>query len=206
MRSSAELGELLGAAGFRADENGQGSMSTHRHIRRRESFDEVAELYDRARPGYPQRLIDDLVALTDLDKRCRVLEIGSGTGQLTVPLAERGLSVVAVELGSSLAEIARRKLAPFEHAEVVSPTSTSGYFQKCHSTWSWPRPPFIGSILSDEYRSARRRCTRAARWRSLKLIGVLVMATICFSQKANRATHVGTPTTIPPSGRPHSTT
>jgi len=94
-------------------------MSTHRHIRRRESFDEVAELYDRARPGYPQRLIDDLVALTDLDKRCRVLEIGSGTGQLTVPLAERGLSVVAVELGSSLAEIARRKLAPFEHAEVV---------------------------------------------------------------------------------------
>ena len=38
-------------------------MSTHRHIRRRESFDEVAELYDRARPGYPQRLIDDLEGL-----------------------------------------------------------------------------------------------------------------------------------------------
>ena len=59
--------------------------------------------------------------------------------------------------------------------KLSSPTSTSGYFQKCHSTWSWPRPPFIGSIPSDD-------------------IGVLVMATICFSQKANRATHIGTPT------------
>ena len=49
------------------------------------------------------------------------------------------------------------------------------YFQKCHSTWSWPRPPFIGSIPSDD-------------------IGVLVMATICFSQRANCATHIGTPT------------
>ena len=73
-------------------------MSTRRGIRRRESFDEVAELYDKARPGYPQRLVDDLVASTGLDKGRRVLEIGSGTGQLTVSLAERGVSLVAVAL------------------------------------------------------------------------------------------------------------
>ena len=66
-------------------------------------------------------------------------------------------------------------LRPSNMLKLSSPTSTSGYFQKCHSTWSWPRPPFIGSIPSDD-------------------IGVLVMATICFSQKANRATHIGTPT------------
>jgi len=94
-------------------------MSTSRGVRRRESFDAVAELYDKARPGYPQRLVDDLVDLTGLDKGRRVLEIGSGTGQLTVSLAERGVSLVAVELGSNLAEIARRNLTPFEHAEVV---------------------------------------------------------------------------------------
>src|SRR5438874_7339852 len=108
-------------------------MRTHRHIRRRESFDEVAELYDKARPGYPQRLVDDLVALTSLDKGRRVLEIGPGTGQLTVPLAERGVSLVAVELGSNLAEIARRKLAPFEHAEVVIAD---------FDDWNLPSEPF----------------------------------------------------------------
>ncbi len=94
-------------------------MSTNRGGRRRESFDEVAELYEKARPGYPQQLIDELLELSDLGKGGRVLEIGSGTGQLTVPLTERGLSLVAVELGAHLAAVARRKLARFPHAEVV---------------------------------------------------------------------------------------
>jgi SAM-dependent methyltransferase len=94
-------------------------MTSGRGVRRRESFDEVAELYDRARPGYPQSLIDDLVDFTGLRGGHRVLEIGSGTGQLTVPLAERGVSLLAVELGSNLADVARRKLSRFDHAEVV---------------------------------------------------------------------------------------
>src|SRR5947209_4923085 len=79
-------------------------------IRRRESLDEVAERYDRARPGYPLALVDDLVDLACLGRGSRVLEIGCGTGQLTVPLAERGVSLVGVELGANLAAIARRKL------------------------------------------------------------------------------------------------
>jgi len=95
-------------------------MSTGRRVRRRESFDSVAELYDSARPGYPQRLIDDLIDLTGMGAGRRVLEIGPGAGQLTVPLAERDVILVAVELGANLAEIVRRKLAPFEHTEVVN--------------------------------------------------------------------------------------
>jgi len=34
---------------------------------RRLVFGEVAELYDRHRPSYPERLIDDLVAIAGLD-------------------------------------------------------------------------------------------------------------------------------------------
>jgi SAM-dependent methyltransferase len=64
-------------------------------------------------------LVDDLLELSGLGKGHRVLEIGSGSGQLTVPLAERELSIVAVELGANLADVARRKLARFQHAEVV---------------------------------------------------------------------------------------
>lgn len=84
----------------------------------RTTFDEVAELYDRARPGYPSELFDDLVALAGLEPGSRVVEIGCGTGQATIPLVERGLDVVCVELGESLATVARRRLAG--RAEIVN--------------------------------------------------------------------------------------
>jgi len=77
----------------------------------RETFGAVAERYDRARPGYPEQTVDDLVALAGLAAGAQVLEIGCGTGQLTVPLARRGLAVTAVELSPALAAVARRKLA-----------------------------------------------------------------------------------------------
>jgi SAM-dependent methyltransferase len=63
----------------------------------------------------------------------RVIEIGCGTGQATVPLAERGLAVTAVELGTQLAAIARSRLAAFPTAEVV----TSSF-----EDWHPPDTPF----------------------------------------------------------------
>jgi SAM-dependent methyltransferase len=85
-------------------------MTQRDRARRRWTFDEAAGLYDRARPGYPAALFDDLVELTGIGPGSRVLEIGSGTGQATGPLAERGCRVVAVELGPRLAAVARRNL------------------------------------------------------------------------------------------------
>jgi SAM-dependent methyltransferase len=87
--------------------------------RLRTTFEEVPELYERARPLYPPELFDDLVAYAGLEAGSRVLEIGCGTGQATLPLAERGLEIVCVELGAGLAAVARRKLAGFPHVEVV---------------------------------------------------------------------------------------
>jgi ubiquinone/menaquinone biosynthesis C-methylase UbiE len=69
-------------------------------------FDRVAAEYDRVRPGYPPELVD--AALAGLEAR-RVLEVGCGTGKLTEALAARGLEVEAVEPGSNLAELARRR-------------------------------------------------------------------------------------------------
>jgi protein-L-isoaspartate O-methyltransferase len=89
----------------------QDSEVRHRTIRRRESFDDVASLYAVARPGYPATLVSDLVQLGLNENVQRVLEIGPGTGQFTVPLAEAGFSVLAVELGRRLAQLLERKLA-----------------------------------------------------------------------------------------------
>ncbi|SDO79004.1 Methyltransferase domain-containing protein [Streptomyces sp. cf386] len=83
-------------------------------------FDEDAELYDRARPGYPPELFDDLEELAGTGPGSRVLEVGCGTGQATVPLAARGCRITAVEAGPRMAEVARRNLAGAAAVEVVT--------------------------------------------------------------------------------------
>jgi SAM-dependent methyltransferase len=87
--------------------------------RLRETFEEVPELYDRARPVYPEEVFDDIVDLARLRHSARLLEIGCGTGLATRGFAERGHFVVCVELGAGLAAVARRKLERFPNVEVV---------------------------------------------------------------------------------------
>ncbi len=89
-------------------------------LSRRRTFDEVAELYDRARPVYPEALFDDLVALAGIPEGGRIVEIGCGTGQATRSLAGRGYEIVCVEIGARLAELAREKLVAFRNVEVVN--------------------------------------------------------------------------------------
>lgn len=83
-------------------------------------FERAAEDYQRSRPVCPPQLFDDLIELAGLDAGHRVIDIGCGTGQATVPLAERGLAVTAVELGAELAAVARRRLTGFPAVEVVT--------------------------------------------------------------------------------------
>lgn len=82
-------------------------------------FDEVADLYDRVRPGYPSVLIDDAIALAAIGPSARVLEIGSGTGKATEAFVRRGLRVVGVEPGASLARVARRRFAGTNSVAIV---------------------------------------------------------------------------------------
>ncbi len=81
--------------------------------------DRVAELYDQARPGYPAALFDDIVRYARLQEKARLLEIGCGTGQATLPLAERGHAIDCVEPGARMVAIARAKLADFPAATVI---------------------------------------------------------------------------------------
>src|ERR671931_489519 len=108
-------------------------MAPADHERLRATFDQAADLYDRARPGYPPALFDDLAELAGVGPGCRVLEIGPGTGQATVPLAERGCQIVAVELGADLAAVARRNLASFPQVQVVT---------AAFEDWPLPAEPF----------------------------------------------------------------
>jgi SAM-dependent methyltransferase len=90
----------------------------------RATFDTAAALYEAARPTYPAPLFDDLFGLTGLQEGDRVLEIGCGTGKATRPVLERGVSVVCVELGARLADVARRKLSGMPVEVHVAPFET----------------------------------------------------------------------------------
>lgn len=80
---------------------------------------QVARLYDRARPGYPAALFDDIVRYAKLADDARVLEVGGGTGQATLPMAQRGFSIDCLEPGAQMAAIARAKLAAFQRVKVT---------------------------------------------------------------------------------------
>lgn len=85
-------------------------MSTEDRLRTRARFDSVAAVYDRVRPGYPPALFTDLAELAGVGPGTRVLEIGCGTGQASVPIAALGADLLAVELGPRLAALAAAKI------------------------------------------------------------------------------------------------
>ncbi|MFC5678668.1 class I SAM-dependent methyltransferase [Aeromicrobium endophyticum] len=65
------------------------------------SFGAAAEAYDRARPSYPDEVVDWLLDGVDGP----VADVGAGTGKLTSSLAARHGDVVAVEPDAQMREI-----------------------------------------------------------------------------------------------------
>jgi SAM-dependent methyltransferase len=82
------------------------------------SFEANAAIYDRGRPGYPDQLFDDVIALSALPPGGRILEIGAGTGHATLPFAVRGYQIDSIELGEALAERWRQNLAGCPNASI----------------------------------------------------------------------------------------
>jgi SAM-dependent methyltransferase len=60
-------------------------------------FEDVADDYERGRPGYPPAAVDALRAALSLPEGARVADVGAGTGKLTRALVAAGFDVVAVE-------------------------------------------------------------------------------------------------------------
>jgi SAM-dependent methyltransferase len=107
----------------------------HQDRGRAESFGDDAERYDRARPGYPAALYDDLTA----DGPRLVLDVGCGTGKAGGPLVDRGCTVVGVEPDPRMAEVARRRGLAVEVAtfEAWDPAGRRFDLAVAGQSWHW---------------------------------------------------------------------
>lgn len=83
------------------------------------TFDEAASIYG-VRPSYPKEMIEEIILLSGITEKSRILEVGVGTGQITLPFAERGYGMVGLELGSALAERARENLQNYPNVNIVT--------------------------------------------------------------------------------------
>lgn len=84
------------------------------------SFNDVPEQYDMNRPQYPEQLITDIINYSSLNSHSEVLEIGPGTGQITLPLAKKGYSFTGIELGENLANYLQNKLLDCPNAKIIN--------------------------------------------------------------------------------------
>jgi SAM-dependent methyltransferase len=85
---------------------------------RRIAFEEVAEVYDQVRPSYPEDLVEDILALSGIPPEGRILEIGCGPGNATIPFAQRGYRMVCIELGKRLAALAAKNCRAYPNVEI----------------------------------------------------------------------------------------
>ncbi len=85
-------------------------------------FNQVPELYDRMRPTYPAELLADFAATAEIGQRSSIVEVGCGTGQATGALAALGCSVLAIEPGPAMFNMARQRLSSFASVQLEQAT------------------------------------------------------------------------------------
>lgn len=85
----------------------------------RRTFNEDEGNYDKYRPGYPAELFNDIAAYSQIKAGSKLLEIGTGTGQATLPFLQRDCRVTGVELGDKLAAFVAEKYKDYPNFSVL---------------------------------------------------------------------------------------
>lgn len=104
-----------------------------------ESFGNDAALYDRARPSYPDALVQRIVAESP---GADVLDVGCGTGIAARQFQAAGCQVLGVEVDARMAEYARTRGLDVEVSkfEAWDPAGRTFDAVVAGQTWHWVEP------------------------------------------------------------------
>ena len=84
------------------------------------TFDTVAADYEKLRPGYVDQLYQTIFDYISIDENNRVVEVGSGGGQATLPMLKTGCSLTAVEYGRQFSECLKEKNRAYPKFSVIT--------------------------------------------------------------------------------------
>lgn len=85
------------------------------------TFNDVAKQYEKYRPTYPEKLIQDIVLYSGLSDHDQILEVGCGTGQATSGFVSQGYhKITCIELGENLANFTKDKFRNVQGINVIN--------------------------------------------------------------------------------------
>ena len=84
------------------------------------TFDTAVSNYDKMRPGYVDELYQAIFKYIPIDGNSNVAEVGSGSGQATLPVLKTGCKLTAVEYGENFSELLKNKFKDFPKFSVVT--------------------------------------------------------------------------------------
>ncbi len=84
------------------------------------TFDTVAPLYERLRPGYVDELYQRIFNFAPINESSNVLEIGIGCGQATFPILCTGCKLTAIEYGERLSKLCKEKFKEYKNFSIIT--------------------------------------------------------------------------------------
>ncbi len=111
------------------------------------TFGKVSSLYDKSRVTYPKELIDDIITYSKIKPNAMILDVGCGSGQATLPFAERGYNTVGLDISKELITIAKKKCSQFKNTKFELSSFEKAKFNKnsfglitSGLAWHWVKP------------------------------------------------------------------
>ena len=84
------------------------------------TFDTVAARYEKFRPGYTDDLYRELFNYINIDSSSKAVEVGIGGGQATLPILEKGCTLIAVEYGENFSKLCKKKFEDYKKFSVIT--------------------------------------------------------------------------------------
>ncbi|MBP3919313.1 MAG: class I SAM-dependent methyltransferase [Clostridia bacterium] len=84
------------------------------------TFDTVAASYEKFRPGYVDALYRAIFDYIPITAQSRVVEVGIGGGQATLPILQTGCTLTAVEYGENFSARCREKFREYPKFSVIT--------------------------------------------------------------------------------------